>query len=330
MSNNYNRKPVILGSEQVLIADDDSMTLDILNTHLLSAGYKTLLAKNGLQAVKLLYEHKPAIVISDWMMPKMDGLKFCQTIKSLKEDYFIYFIMLTVKSEKKEMLQAFSEGIDDFLAKPFDHDELLARVNVGIRMASLYNDLNEKAEKTKKLNADLSNLNKKLRKIAVTDDLTGLFNRRQGMLKLKEMWNMAERYERTFSCAMIDIDNFKNINDTYGHIAGDEVLKQFGSVLLESKRQVDYIFRMGGEEFMLLFPYTRADEARNYTERCRELVSLTNFLSPEQKLKLTISVGLAEYSKDMTNPDDLLRLADKSLYTAKKQGRNKVFIDKTS
>ena len=198
MLNQYHRTSRILDSEQVLIVDDNPTTLEVLNNLLLNAGHKTLLAKNGLQAINLLYEHKPAIVISDWMMPKMDGLKFCQTLQSLKEDYFIYFIMLTIKSEKKEILKAFGEGIDDFVSKPFDPDELLARVNVGIRMASMCNELCEKAKRTNKLNAELSRLNAKLKKTAATDPLTGLLNRRQGMLKLKEMWNLAARYQRTF------------------------------------------------------------------------------------------------------------------------------------
>jgi two-component system, cell cycle response regulator len=330
MSNRYEQKYRIMDNEQILIVDDDSTTLEFLNKHLQSAGHKTLLAKNGLQAIDMLYEHRPTIVVCDWMMPKMDGLKFCQTIKSLQEDYFIYFIMLTVKSGKNEILEAFGEGIDDFLSKPFDPGELLARINVGIRMASLYNELSEKTKKTNKLNADLSNLNAKLKKTSITDALTGLFNRRQSMVKLKEMWNMAERYERIFSCAMIDVDHFKNVNDTYGHLVGDDVLRQVASILSESTRETDHVFRVGGEEFMILFPYTLANEAETYLERCRELVSSRSFLSPEQELSLTISIGVADYSEDMADPDELLRLVDKSLYVAKSQGRNRVVMDSVS
>ena len=319
-------KNKLWGNEQILVVDDDRTTLELLKKTLTDAGYKPLIAENGLQALDILYECKPAIIICDWLMPKLDGIEFCKAVNSLKEEYFFYFIMLTIQSEENYLLEAFNAGVDDFLCKPFDKDELLARIKVGLRIGSLCNELNDHVTKVHRLNNELNHLNTELQKTAVTDNLTGLLNRQQGILKLRSLWETAKRYGQTFSCAMIDIDHFKNINDVYGHLTGDNVLRQIAAVLLRSVRKVDRVYRVGGEEFLIIFPNSNAEEACIYAQRCRELVESKRFMSQEQELSLTISVGVTEYDKSMIKPDNLLRAADKLLYIAKEQGRNRVVI----
>ena len=285
-------KNKLWGNEQVLIVDDDRTALALLKRSLADAGYKPLIAQNGLQALDILYEYKPAMIICDWLMPKLNGIELCQAVNSLKEDYFIYFIMLTVQSQKNDLLEAFNAGVDDFLCKPFDKDELLARVEVGARIGGLCNELNEQVVRSNRLNSELNSLNIKLQKMAITDNLTGLSNRRQAMLKLREMWDMAQRYEQSFSCAMVDVDHFKYVNDVHGHLTGDEVLRQLASVLSRSVRKVDSVYRVGGEEFLIIFPNSDAEKANFYAERCRELVESKRFLSDKQPLSVTISIGI--------------------------------------
>lgn len=317
-------KSKLRDNEQVLIVDDDRATLALLKKPLIDAGYKLLIAQNGLQALDILYECKPAIIICDWLMPKLNGIELCQAVNSLKDDYFIYFIMLTVQSKKHHLLEAFVAGVDDFLCKPFDTDELLARVGVGVKIGNLCNELNEQVGKVYRLNGELNYLNTKLQKMAVTDSLTGLLNRSQGILKLSELWDTAKRYGHTFSCAMIDIDHFKHVNDVYGHLSGDDVLRQITVVISKSVRNVDFVYRVGGEEFLIIFPNSTAEEADVYAKRCRELVESKCFLSNKQQLSVTVSIGVSEYDNSMTKPYDLLRAADRLLYSAKEQGRNRV------
>lgn len=319
-------KSRLWGNEQVLIVDDDRVTLELLEKHLADAGYKPLVAQNGLQALDILYERKPAMVICDWLMPKLNGIELCRAVNTLKDDYFIYFIMLTVQSEKNHLMEAFDAGVDDFLRKPFDRDELLARVAVGVRIGSLCNELNEQIVKVRRLNGELNCLNIKLQQTAITDNLTGLPNRRRGILKLNELWDRARRYGHPFSCAMIDIDHFKRVNDVYGHLAGDNVLRQMAAILSRTVRNVDHVYRVGGEEFLIIFPDLTVKEAEACAGRCREQVESKQFLPQKPALSITISIGVSEYDKSMTKPDDLLRISDKLLYAAKKQGRNKVVV----
>ncbi len=327
MTTNYKKiKSKLWGNEQILVVDDDRTNLKLLKKYLTEAGYKPLFAQNGLQALDILYEHRPAIVICDWLMPKLNGIELCRAINLLKNDYFIYFIMLTIQSEKSHLLEAFDSGVDDFLCKPFDRDELLARVGVGVRIGSLCSELNEHIVKFHKLNTNLNRLNAKLQKTAITDNLTSLLNRRQGILKLRELWDLAKRYGQSFSCAMVDIDHFKSVNDIYGHLAGDNVLRQIATILKNSVRKVDSVYRMGGEEFLIIFPNSTAEEATIYAERCKELVESKTFLPQKQKSPITISIGISEYDQTMNKPDYLLQAADELMYTAKKQGRNKIVV----
>jgi diguanylate cyclase (GGDEF)-like protein len=316
--------------ERVLVIDDDPVSRDLVSLHLSAAGYEPLPAENGILALAMIHQRLPRIVISDWLMPKMDGLQVCRQIRSLQSDSLTYFIMLTVQSDKAKLLEAFDAGVDDFLSKPFHEGELLARVRAGSRIVRLCDELKERSQSLSRSNMELCRLNEKLRQSSTTDDLTKLFNRRQAMVRLREQWALCERYGHSLACAMIDIDHFKRVNDTYGHLRGDVVLQQIGGVLLANVRASDSVYRIGGEEFLILFPQQTADQASVSAQRCCEKVRSAVFARADRTEPITISVGVAQRGASMRNPDDLLRTADDTLYAAKREGRNRVLVSRSA
>jgi diguanylate cyclase (GGDEF)-like protein len=234
--------------------------------------------------------------------------------------------MLTSHSDKADLLHAYQAGVDDFVSKPFDQEELLARVRAGIRNGKLHDDLMRKANGSKALNAQLATVNSRLERLSITDELTGLFNRRHAMLRLEEQWSIAERYGKPLTIAMIDIDHFKEVNDTYGHDGGDAILRQVTKILREQTRGNDPVCRVGGEEFLIILAMQTCAEAQFCAERCRAAVERHAFEVGGTKLKVTISVGIATRLPKMGQVTDLLKAADQQLYAAKDAGRNVVRI----
>jgi diguanylate cyclase (GGDEF)-like protein len=302
--------------------------VDLVSLHLSAAGYEPLVAENGVHALAIVHQRQPRIVISDWLMPKMDGLQVCREIRSLQAEGLTYFIMLTVQSDKARLMEAFDAGVDDFLSKPFHEGELLARVRAGARLVHMYDELKERSQALGRSNTELCRLNEKLRQTATTDDLTKLFNRRQAMVRLREQWAIADRYGQPLSVAMVDIDHFKRVNDTYGHLRGDIVLQQIGIVLPENVRASDSVYRMGGEEFLILFPQQTSAQALVSAERCCQKVRGCVFAKEDGTEAITISAGVAQRTAAMHDPDDLLKAADDALYAAKREGRDRVLVSR--
>ena len=309
-------------AEKILIVDDNEVALELLQMQLTSAGYDVLCANNGIKALSMLAETSARIIISDWLMPKMDGLDVCRQIRAMYEGRLVYFIMLTVQSHKEQLMEAFDVGVDDFLCKPFHEGELLARVRAGVRLVQLYDQLSHRQAALTQSNSELSQLNERLKQAATTDDLTRLMNRRQAMLRLGELWSDMRRTGQPLSAAIIDVDHFKEINDKHGHLRGDEVLQRIATTLLGALRSSDYLYRLGGEEFLVLFPKQDLDAAKACAERCRLAIQTQVFSDPSRTRPVTISVGLAEATPEMASYDQLLRGADIALYQAKDQGRN--------
>jgi len=307
----------------ILVVDDDPAALETVANCLAAGGHTPFKVANSLQAIEVMRTRRPSIVLCDWLMPGMDGLELCRHIKSRTADPFIYFIMLTVQSGKEHLKEAFQAGADDFLCKPFHPDELLARINAGIRTADLYDELAEQNITAQRLNAELSQLNARLRQTVNTDEITGLFNRRYGMNMLKELWAMAHRYEQPLSAAMIDVDHFKLINDEFGHLKGDEVLQSLGRILAAGIRTSDVACRIGGEEFLILMPGVTSEQAYVCVERLRIKVESSSLLGGEPPRRVTVTAGIAHHTKAMTKPDDLLKAADDCLYAGKRAGRNR-------
>jgi diguanylate cyclase (GGDEF)-like protein len=308
----------------ILVVDDDPATLETVSNCLSAGGHAPFQAASGLQAIEAIRARRPSIVLCDWIMPGMDGLEVCRRIKSRTADPFTYFIMLTVQSDKEHLKEAFQAGADDFLSKPFHPDELLARINAGIRAADLYDRLTEQNVTAHRLNTELAQLNARLRQTANADELTGLFNRRHGMGRLKELWAMANRYEQPLSAAMIDVDHFKRINDEFGHLKGDEILQSLGRILMAGIRTSDVACRVGGEEFLILLPGVTSEQAYVCLERLRIKVESSLPLGGEPPRHVTVTTGIAHHTKAMTKPDDLIQAADNCLYVGKRAGRNMV------
>ena len=309
---------------KILIVDDDPIMVRLLEKHLTSAGYPSLKAANGTEALRLIMAEGPHLVITDWEMPQMNGIELCRAIRSADGVGLTYIIILTSHSDKKRVVEAFEAGADDYVSKPFDRGELLARVKAGIRVVEAEADLARQNLEIHKINAQLAMLNTKLEEIATTDELTGLANRRQAMKLLAEHWETTLRHQQPICCIMIDLDYFKRINDTYGHDAGDIVLRDIGKVLNRYTRLGDMACRLGGEEFLIICPHSDIEGGRMLAERLRKKVESTSITIGGEELNITISLGVAERNDFIKSTDDLLKSADYALYRAKHEGRNRV------
>jgi diguanylate cyclase (GGDEF)-like protein len=271
-------------------------------------------------------DYQPRIVISDWVMPIMDGLELCRQIRLMSCLQYVYVVLLTIHGEKDNVTEAFDAGVDDFLAKPVRESELVACVRSAVRTVTMHDALIKKSQGADAVNGLLSNMNNRLRKLAITDDLTGLFNRRHALQRLDDGWALANRYGQVLSVILIDIDHFKRINDTYGHPAGDVVLHEIATLLKQSARATDTVCRIGGEEFLIICPAETAKEAAVCAERCRTAVAGKQFVIGEQTIQATISAGVACRTASMSQWSHLLDNADRALYTAKHSGRNRVEV----
>jgi putative two-component system response regulator len=310
----------------ILVAEDDPLILDQLIELLTVTGERIFPVNNGEDALRVLEEQSPRVVVSDWVMPRMDGVDLCRRIRACGEACPAYFIMLTAHTDKIRLLDAYEAGADDFVSKPFEPEVLLARVRAGIRAAKLRDELVRKANGSQSLNAQLATMNTRLQRLAITDELTGVFNRRHGMGRLAEQWDLLQRQTRPLTIAMIDVDRFKEINDTRGHDAGDIILKGLAAVLRKHTRGTDTLCRVGGDEFLVIFPSQTNREALVCAERFLAEIQAGGFRVGAETIKATISVGLATRTRGMAQLSDLLKAADQALYAAKNAGRHIVSI----
>jgi putative two-component system response regulator len=307
---------------KVLVADDDPVVRDLLTNFLNRQGVECVIAADGEEALELFDAQSPNLIISDWAMPGIDGLELCRRVRSRSRGSHVHFIMLTMHADEIELTKAFDAGVDDFLAKPFNSVAMMARLRAGLRAVALHDELTKKHQGSRQLNEQLTNLNHRLEKLAITDDLTGLYNRRQAMHRLEEHWAMCDRYQRPLAVVSLDIDHFKQINDRYGHSAGDAVLREVADILRECIRSTDSVCRIGGEEFLVLLPFQTLQEAEICAQRCRQAVSIKQFKSGTHRIQATISAGIASRRSGIVQFADLLKEADEALYLAKGSGRN--------
>ena len=317
----------------ILIVDDDPAALVLLRRHLTDAGRTVFQANNGEEALRMILTEAPRIVITDWSMPGMTGLELCQAIRSHELVGFIYIIVLTSHGETDRIVAAFEAGADDYLTKSFSARELIARLRAGERIARLQGALEKRTREVHRVNAEmalfadkLEEANEKLLRLATTDELTTLVNRREAMKRLTEQWRIVDRTGAPLSCIALDIDHFKKFNDTWGHAFGDTVLKEMARVLRTSLRAGSVPCRMGGEEFLVLCPETTEPEATKAAERLRAAVEHNQIPLNDQKVQVTVSLGVAGRTAQMQAPDDMLKAADDALYAAKRSGRNRVCV----
>ncbi len=239
--------------QKVLVVDDDPIVRDLLLNFLDSRGIECISSANGREALAAVEQHRPRIIISDWEMPEMDGLELCRRVRSRIGAEHVHFIMLTVHAASDELSKAFDAGVDDFIAKPFNDMELMGRLRTGFRAVGLYDALARQHQGSQQLNEQLTQFNRRLEKLATTDDLTGLYNRRHATHRIEEHWALAERYHRPMAVVSIDIDHFKAINDEYGHPAGDAVLRGVAGILRLCVRSTDMVCRVGGRSSWSFF-----------------------------------------------------------------------------
>src|SRR5216684_8062186 len=298
----------------VLVVDDSPFSRKLLEQALSGDSYSLLFAENGSGALQLFKERRPAIVITDWMLPDCSGPELCQRIRADSSDSYTYIILLTSMTEKEDIVKGLSSGADDYLTKPFDRGELLARIGVGRRTIGLHREIDAK--------------NKLLDEMAHTDSLTGLPNRRAIEEWAARQLRGAARHGFAVWVAHADLDNFKGINDNYGHDAGDRVLQKFGEVLRESTRASDISGRMGGDEFLLVMTHLDEKGIRLTVDRLRKQFADLKFSFGGETVSVTASFGIAGFhGKEPPDFTKLVRQADKGLYRGNGAGRIQVTVE---
>jgi diguanylate cyclase (GGDEF)-like protein len=316
----------------VLIVDDDAALVEHVRQGLTPYGYRFREARDGAQALSAIREHRPDIILMDVEMPGLGGVEVCRIIKANSGEGgfgFIPVILMTARQAAGKV-EGLELGADDYLVKPFDMMELGARVKSMLRLKALQDALVEKNRELDKANKELARKREELLALSRTDPLTGLYNRRYFEERLQEEFARARRYRAPLSLAMLDVDFFKRINDTYGHPFGDEVLRAVAQVTRARLREVDLLARYGGEELIALLPETSPADALRACERVREAIEALQleYSGPDgakQVVRCTASLGLASLpSPSLQTPEDLLRAADECLYAAKGAGRNRV------
>jgi two-component system cell cycle response regulator len=304
-------------SFKVLVADDSAVYRKLMEQTLDPAQYSILFAKTGQSAVGLFEQHHPALVITDWMMPDFTGIELCRQIRANPHASYTYIIIVTSVSEKENVVKGLAAGADDYLTKPFHPDELSARVAVGRRIVDLQRQIEAK--------------NQLLEELALTDALTGLPNRRAIEAWADRQLSGAARYNFSFWVVMADLDNFKSVNDTYGHDAGDTVLKAFGEILKANSRRSDICGRIGGEEFLMVLTHADERDVRTVVERVLDQFRQRKFSIGDKTITVTASFGVSGFQGKVPPAfAKLVSQADQGLYAAKRAGRNRIEVCATT
>jgi diguanylate cyclase (GGDEF)-like protein len=299
----------------VAVVDDDAAIRRLVRLFLDRAGYEAFECTTGEEARAALTSHPWDLAILDRRLPDMDGADLCHELKSNPELRTRYVIMLTGEDEQEDKIEGLELGADDYVTKPFQYPELLARIRAGKRIVDLQKELVE--------------TNKRLELLSITDGLTKLYNHRHLQDELARAFQESQRYERPLSFAIIDIDFFKKINDAHGHAVGDEVLKGVSQLFHDSIRATDLVARYGGEEFAVMMPETELADALVFAEKIRSLIEESPIETQAGPVKATVSIGVASVPHSrMRHPKDLIVQADKALYRAKRGGRNQVQAEK--
>ena len=317
----YNKEPF-----RILVADDDPMTLLSLSRLLESSGKQVFTAEDGEEGLALALQKRPHMLITDWRMPKMNGIDFCRALRDNESTRHTYIIMLTGKESDDELVQALEAGADDFMVKPFTPKVMEARIRSGERIIGFQQKIHRDREVIQQYADLLASANLKLQNMAMTDVLTGLPNRRSALNRLKEVVAEAKRHREPLCCIMIDIDHFKQVNDKYGHDIGDMVLKELAAIFSSSARSYDMVSRIGGEEFLVICARSGLDDTGQLAERLRSAVEMHRVIHEDTPIQTTISLGVAAWNEDMADGEEMTRAADLALYQAKQQGRNRVVV----
>lgn len=289
---------------RILLVEDSAIDSYQVSRHLSDWGLEFRVVGNGLEAWKLLQEPEaPELVLTDWMLPGIDGIELCRRIRTLGSDGgYVYTVMLTAKDRKQDLLAAMEAGADDYLAKPVDPSELKARILVGKRILELQQSL---------------------RFAASHDFLTKLLNRGEILAGLKRELARSRRTDQSVAIILADIDHFKHVNDSLGHVAGDEALREVSGRMKSNLRPYDLAGRYGGEEFLIILPTCNLTPATHRAEQLRLSVSQDPVLTQFGSIPITLSIGVTVHNSDAElTVEGILQQADQALYRAKARGRN--------
>ncbi|MFZ5687689.1 MAG: GGDEF domain-containing protein [Bacillota bacterium] len=294
---------------KILVAEDSKYYRKILVDTLRAWKYDVVIASDGIEALEIIkQEDGPRLAIINWIMPGLDGLELCRKVRAWEKEGYVYLILLTANAGKENIVKGLEAGADDYIIKPFDEEVLKCRLKIGERIINLENEI---------------------RRLANLDHLTGVLNRRAFMERLDSEIARCQRIKIPLALIMSDLDNFKSINDNYGHQTGDEVLRMVAGKTKNLVRKYDFIGRYGGEEFVICTPGASLLTAKEIAERLRR--EIEESVIPVEKgacyIKVTASFGISFLEGDSsTDIDSLIKRADDALYLAKKQGKNQIVI----
>lgn len=297
---------------KILVADDEVTSRNILEHILTRWGYAVVPVADGNEALKRLQRaDAPRLAVLDWMMPGIEGIEICRKLREKEKNgkQYTYVILLTAKDSKASIIEGMEAGADDYIIKPFDQNEMRVRIRAGQRILQLQ--------------SELLATQKDLLRLSRVDPLTGVLNRRAILSQIEVELSRAQRENQKVSIAMLDIDHFKKVNDTYGHMAGDVVLRECVKRINAVARTYDSLGRFGGEEFLIVIPGPDEEEVFSICERIRLAVNATDIPIDGSSVRVTVSQGMVVWDGN-AHIDDLIVVADQALYLAKKNGRNRV------
>jgi len=293
--------------ELVLIVDDDAEIKDSIHEFITKSGYNCLTASSAEEAVELLKSNHVNVAIADIMLPGKDGLELTDI---MKQQHDIDVIVMTGYSNEYSYEEVITKGASDLIFKPFRFEELLLRL--------------KKVIENRQVIKDRARVLDKLEKLAITDGLTTLYNLRHFYKQLEVEIGRCSRYGHSLSLLLLDIDNFKIYNDSYGHLEGDKALIRISQIIKSCLRTMDSAYRYGGEEFTVILPETKGKKAKNVANRIKRAVELERFLpEPDKVVTITISIGLTEYFMN-EQLSTVIKRADQAMYNSKAQGRNRI------
>ena len=310
---------------KILVVEDTPETAERLTEWLRGERYVVTTAADGPEALEKARSDTPDLILLDRQLPTLSGEAVALELKKDSHLGMIPIIMMTNGSGVRSTMDLLEGGADDLISDPSNFDEVNSRIRTMLKKRDVYLQLEQ-------ANHELKAANNRLRELLVHDEKTGLLNYRTFASRLDEEFKRARRYREFLSLVVLDLDHFKAINDRYGHPAGDEVLWQFGRILMRNSRDTDLVARYGGEEFLILLPKTAGPPAFKRAERIRRSTAEHRFDLGELDVQITSSQGIATYPTNsrIFDPDDLVRLADRALYEAKDAGRNRTVLDPQS
>ncbi len=306
-----------MAKAKILLVEDSKSQAEVTREFLEKNGYEVDWVEEGKSAIMKARTRPVDIILLDYVLPDINGNEVCRWLKLNEHTKGIPIIMITTRSNTKDKVSSLEAGADDYLPKPYNEIELNARIYACLRTKALQDELREK-------NRQLQEMLTKVETLAITDSLTGLFNRRHCENVLENEFNRSVRYSTPLSCLMIDIDHFKKINDTFGHRTGDTVLREVARLIKDTAREIDTVSRWGGEEFVVLQPQTTKENGLRFASRMLEAIAHHTFSDISDK-QITVSIGLAGVpDPSIESGEKLINASDLALYEAKRKGRNRI------